>query len=106
MLADNLMIGNIDTIDKAIKALKENVLVLNIILDSKKLGLKLEPTGNANKPWEIVCFSDSNYACDLVSRRSIGSFILYVLCVPVSWQSKAQKSVTLSSSEAEWVTLS
>ena len=55
---------------------------------------------------KIVCFSDSNYAGYLVSRRNISGFILYVLGVPVSWQSKAQKSVTLSSSEAEWVALS
>ena len=30
-------------------------------------------------------------------------FILFVLGVPVSWQSKLQKSVSLSSSEAEYV---
>ena len=36
----------------------------------------------------------------------MSGFILYDLGVPVSWQSKAQKSVTLSSLEAEWVALS
>ena len=33
-------------------------------------------------------------------------FILYVLGAPVSWQSKLQKSVSLSSSDAEYVALS
>ena len=75
------------------------------LLDTKNFGLKLEPTGNANKFWDIVCFSDSDYVGDLVSSRSISDFILYVLGVPVSWGSKAQKIVTLSSSEAEWVAL-
>ena len=66
----------------------------------------IEPTVNAKKPCEIVCFSNSNYAGNLVSRRSICGFIIYVLGVPVSWQSKSQKSVSLSSSKAEYVALS
>ena len=36
----------------------------------------------------------------------MSGFILYVKGVPISWRSKAQRSVTLSSSEAEWVALS
>ena len=55
--------------------------------------------GNFNEPWEIVCFDESNYVRDPVSRRSISDFILYILGVLVSWQSKAKKSVSLSSSE-------
>ena len=62
--------------------------------------------GNSNEPWEIVCFSNSNYEGDLVSRQSISGFILYVLGIPVSWRLKSQKSVSLSSSEAEYITLS
>ena len=41
-----------------------------------------------------------------MSRRIIRGFILYALGVPVSWQSKSQKSVSLSSSEAEYIALS
>ena len=85
---------------------KELLHVIKYVLDMRNLDLKFEQTGNANKSWNIVCFGDSDYSGDLVSRRSISGFILYVLAVPVSWQSKAQKSVTLSSSEVEWVTLS
>ena len=36
----------------------------------------------------------------------MSGFILYVKGVPISWRSKAQQSVNLSSSEAEWVALS
>ena len=53
-----------------------------------------------------MCFGDSNYAGDPVSRRSISSLILYVLGVSVSWQQKSQKSVLLSSSDAEYFALS
>ena len=41
-----------------------------------------------------------------MSRRSISGFILYALGVSVSWQSKPQKSVLLSCSEADYVALS
>ena len=88
------------------KAYKELLPVIRYVLDMKNLGLKIESTGNSNKPWEIICFSNSEYSGDPVSRRSISGFILYVLGVPVSWQSKLQKCVSLSSSEAEYIALS
>ena len=66
-------------------AYKELLHVIKYVLDTKNLGPKIEPMGNSNEPWKIVCFRDSNYVGDLVSRRSISGFILYVLGVPVSW---------------------
>ena len=71
----------------------------------QNLGHKIEPMGNFTKPWEIVCFRDNGDAGDPVSKQSISGFILYVLGVLVSWQSKSQKSVSLSSSEVEYRTL-
>ena len=65
-------------------AYKEMLCVIKYAIDTKNLGLKIKSTGNSNKPWEIVCFSDSDYAGDPVSRHSSG-FVLYVLGVPVSW---------------------
>ena len=53
--------------------------VIKYVLDTKNFGLKLELIGNANEPWEIVCLSDSDYDRDLVSRRNMSGFILYVL---------------------------
>ena len=67
-------------------AFKELVHVIKLVFDTKNLRLKIKPTGNGNKPWEIVYFSNSDYTGDLVSRRSIGGFILYILGVHVSWQ--------------------
>ena len=50
--------------------------------------------------------SDSDYAGDQATRISVSSFILYLMGVAISWRSKGQKSVTLSSSETEFVALS
>ena len=79
-------------------AYKELLCVLKYILDTKNLVLKIEPVSNSKEPWEIICFGDSYYAGYMVSRGSISVFILYILDVPVSWQSKLQKSISLSSS--------
>ena len=64
-------------------------------------------------PWRILAnpersciLAKCNYVGYLVSRRSISGFILYVLGASVSWQSKSQKSVSLSSSEAEYIAIS
>ena len=98
---------------------RELLRVIRHGLDTTNLDLKLQPTRNANKPSEIVCFSDGDYAGDYasrrsvsgfilhvlgvrdpVSRRSVSGFILYVVGVPVSSHLKAQRSVTQPSSEA------
>jgi hypothetical protein len=51
-------------------------------------------------------FCDSDWAGDSETRVSVTVFILYLMNVPVCWQSKSQKGVTLSSSEAEYVAMS
>ena len=58
------------------------------------------------EPWRMLVFTDSDYAGDPVSRRSVSGYILYLHRVPLCWKNKAQQSVTLSSTKAEWVLLS
>ena len=65
--------------------------VIKYVIDMKNFGLKIEQKGNFNDPWEIVCFSNSDYAGDPVSRQSICGFILYALDIPVSWLLKSKK---------------
>ena len=42
-------------------AFKELLHLIKYVLDTNSLGLKIEPTGESNKPWETVYFSNSNY---------------------------------------------
>jgi hypothetical protein len=69
-----------------------------LVMDKSKLG-------NMEK-WSMVAFCDSDYAGDRDKRVSVTGFIIYISNVPVSWRSKAQRGVTLSSSEAEYVAVS
>ena len=54
----------------------------------------------------MVCFTDSDYAADPVSQKSVSGYIIYVRGVPLCWCSRQQKCITVSSCEAEWIALS
>ena len=45
-------------------AYKEMLRCIKYVLDSKTLGLKIWHIGDRSEPWEIVCFTDSEYASD------------------------------------------
>ena len=78
-------------------------LVITYLVNIRSMELKLESKVREKEPGNIVCFSDSDYAGDPVTWRSVSGFVMYVLGVPVSWQ--AQRSMTLSNSKAKWVIL-
>jgi len=59
-----------------------------------------------NNEVEPFSFSDSDWAGDKDNRRSINGFIIFLCGVPIVWQSKQQKTIALSSSEAEFVAIS
>jgi hypothetical protein len=69
-------------------------------------GLLLRPTGTwdgKDKDYEFVIRgrSDSNYATDPDSRKSVTGSVTYLNDAPVMYQSATQKHVTLSVTEAE-----
>eukprot|EP00804_Cyclotella_cryptica_P000019 CCRYP_013697-RA/>CCRYP_013697-RA protein AED:0.44 eAED:-0.15 QI:0/0/0/0.5/1/1/2/0/583 len=69
-------------------------------------GLLLKPSGSwdgkdQNFQFEIRGRSDSNYATDPESRRSITGTVVYLNDAPIAFSSVTQKHVTLSVTEAE-----
>jgi hypothetical protein len=88
-------------------AYKEVMRVLKYVMDTKNLSLRIQPKKqDRTSQWNMVAFSDSNFAGNSKTRISIAGFILFLMGVPISWRSKGQKGVTLSLSEAEFVALS
>lgn len=54
----------------------------------------------------ITGFSDSDWAGDCIDRKSTSGYIFKVFNCTVSWASRKQSTVSLSSTEAEYVALS
>ena len=65
--------------------------------------------GICYKPSDKINFgecSDANWAGDLASRKSTSGYVFMLQGAPVSWGSKKQSSISLSTSEAEYIALS
>ncbi|GFX54861.1 retrovirus-related Pol polyprotein from transposon TNT 1-94 [Trichonephila clavipes] len=57
------------------------------------------------KSLKLRCYSDSDFATNRDDRVSMGGFITFIDETPISWQTFKQKSVSLSTMEAEYVSL-
>ena len=51
-------------------------------------------------------YSDSDYASDKETRRSVYGYFVYFCGVPIAWRSKRMRSVVQSTAEAEYIALS
>ena len=79
---------------------KAMMRVIKYVIDTEFYGLRLQPLGN--QPVEIVAYSDSEYGGDRDTRVSVYGYKIYLNGALISWKSKSGKSVTLSSTEAEY----
>ena len=54
----------------------------------------------------MISFADADYASRSTDRRSVSGGVVMCAGGPVSWHSKTQKCVTLSTTQAEYVAMS
>jgi hypothetical protein len=90
--------------DKATpEAYHQMLRCIKYVSDTKTLGLRMFPDSfGEDIVWNLVVYSDSDWAGDKQTRRSVSGFIMFLCGVPIMWRSKQQKAVTLSSTEAEF----
>lgn len=75
--------------------------ILKYLKKTKSFGLTYTREGNS----ELVGYVDADWGNDIVDRRSY-SGVCFVLCGgAISWSSRKQKSVALSSTEAEYMAI-
>ena len=55
---------------------------------------------------KLVAYADADFASDTVERRSTSGWVVFLNGGPVSWRSHRQKSISLSTTEAELYSLS
>ena len=54
----------------------------------------------------LISFADADYASRATDRRSVSGGVVMCAGGPVSWHSKTQRCVTLSTTHAEYVVIS
>jgi len=64
------------------------------------------PRGPESTPLGLTCYSDSSYASNLDDRRSFSGYVARLGEASISWASKKQKSVAVSTTEAEYMAMS
>ena len=79
--------------------------VIKFVEETKEHRLVLSPLSE-NFIWEMKAYSDSDFAGDTDTRKSVNGFVIYLCGAIISWRSKGQKSVSLSSTEAEYMAIS
>src|SRR5271154_1077835 len=77
--------------------------ILRYLKGTAHFGLTL---GNKGDQLDLVGWTDSDWAQDTDTRRSIGGFVFDVAGGSVSWSSKKQPTVALSTTEAEYMAAS
>ena len=76
--------------------------IIRYVQGTKSHGIRFKSSGNI----EFECYSDSDWAGDVEDRKSTSGYVFKVVGGPISWGSKKQSSVSLSTSEAEYIALS
>src|SRR5271156_4590190 len=76
--------------------------ILRYLNSTKSLSLVFD--GASNKG--LIAFTDSDWASDKIARRSQTGYFFQIASAIFSWQSRAQKTIALSSTEAKYMALS
>jgi hypothetical protein len=88
------------------EAFKELKRVLQFVVNTKEYGLLIEPKWENNNKWNLVVYTDSDWAGDKDNRHSVTGYIMLLMGVPVMWKSRLQRTVALSSTEAKYYAVS
>ena len=78
--------------------------VIKHVQDTKNHKLILSPS-KEGLHCNLKAYTDSDYAGDADTGKSVSGFMIYVNGCLISWKNKGQKSVTWSSTEVEYMAI-
>jgi len=76
--------------------------VLRYLQATPTHGIRFSGSGSG----ELIGYSDADWAGDIETRRSTSGYVFVLNGGCISWRSKKQRTVALSSTEAEYMALS
>jgi hypothetical protein len=76
--------------------------IFRYLQGTKSHGIRFKSSGDL----DFKYFSDADWAGDVADRKSTSGYVFKLAGGPISWGSKKQSSVSLSTSEAEYIALS
>jgi len=76
--------------------------VLRYLKQTSQLGLTYHQNGNK----EVIGYSDSDWAGDIKDRKSTSGYAFILGNAAISWSSRKQSTITLSSTKAEFIAAS
>jgi hypothetical protein len=82
---------------------KQAKRILQYLKGTRSLSLKFNGKNNSDEL--LSAYTDADYAADRDSRRSTTGFVCLLNGGPIAWKSQLQKSVSLSTAEAEYMSL-
>ena len=80
--------------------------LISFVVNTKERGLLIKPLMDGKMDWKMEIFSDSDWASDRDTRKSVNGWSVFLCGSLICWGSRSQKHVTLSSTEAEYVAVS
>ncbi len=78
--------------------------LLRYLQETKDFGITYSASQPLQKPF-LTCYSDADWGGDEETLQSTSGYVYLLSSGAVSWQSKKQERVTLSSTEAEYVAM-
>lgn len=79
--------------------------LLRYIKGTLDRGITFRPSASVNSRHELCGFADADYANDVDTRRSTTGYTITVGGSTVCWRSRRQRSVALSTTEAEYMAM-
>lgn len=76
--------------------------LLRYLKGTQNLGIQFRRSPELN----LECYADASFGSDSVDRKSTSGFLILLNGSPVSWASKKQQTVSLSTMEAEYIAMS